>query len=464
MKKLIAYLLILSCTASLFGCAGAGTLEEGEALAGEHVDSQEETIYYPSEEDATDEKPRQEAEKKPEKKPENQSEKKPTSAKPAETQKPAESKPSAEPSETVPNYQSISCRNNNSIYWKEERFQNAATGLCLQLPIPSDWEVVKETDQTYHFQRNGKVIAALSSAAFPDPKDIFDQNSLTDAERLMVFYDVFLYQADKKDTFYRHFEFNAKYLEDEFNFYLRVNYAELDSGATNYMARNALLITEGDSIRSYSEGNGAKAILFLEGADAYLATVHTHLNDMFQQTKKELYAVSEFLTNGSVEDFPSMQYCQEAIRKGQYSHVFVNGFYELDDCSKALGLLKECCAASNTELVLFPSYSESWDFIDEARGFHPDIPLLDWKTEMHRLITSGVSVSALCYPTFRNSTNEVGGYSGAHLVYRTLFCERPPMVSTNSYFYQNIKRTYPAEYFNQDGSELLFSGKTYPIQ
>ena len=308
------------------------------------------------------------------------------------------------------------------------------------------------------------MIAILSSIAFPDPKDSFENNSLTEVERLMVFYDIYWYQVDKKDTFYRHFEFNAKYFEDEFNFYLRVNYAELDTGATNYMARNALPITKGDSIRPYSESTGSKAILFLEGVDASLATVSTHLNDMFQQSKKGLFADAAFLPNGSVEDFPSMKHYQKAIRQGQYSHVFVNGFYETDDCSTALGLLKECCAASNTELVLFPSYSESWDIIDEAREFHPDIPLLDWKAEMHRLITSGISVSDLCYPSFRNTTNEVGGYSGAHLVYRTLFRERPPMVSENSSFYQAIKRIYPAEYFNKDGSESLFGGKTYPIQ
>ena len=65
MKKLITYLLILSCSACLWGCKGAGTFEEVEAQGGEYTDSQEETIYYPSEEDA----PAEEAEKKPEKKP-----------------------------------------------------------------------------------------------------------------------------------------------------------------------------------------------------------------------------------------------------------------------------------------------------------------------------------------------------------------------------------------------------------
>ncbi len=464
MKKILAYLLILSCTASLFGCAGAGTLEEGEALAGDYVDSQEETIYYPSEEDSPKEKPQKETEKTPEKQPEKESEKKPATEKPAETQKPAESTPATDTSETVPDYKSISCRSNSSIDWNTVRFENPGTELCLQLAIPSDWEVVKKTDQTYHFQRNGKEIAALSSSAFPKPKKTFDGYSLTDIERLMVYQDVFWYQTEGNNTFFHHLEFNAKFKDQTFDFFLRMNYAELDKTACNYMMRNAQLITEGESIRPYSQSNGAKAILFLNGIDAQLAEVHTHLNDMFHQSGKELFAVSEYLPQGSMEDFPSLQYCQEAIRKGQYSHVFVNGFYELADCSKALGLLKECCAASNTELVLFPTYSEPWRFIDEAREIHPDIPLLDWSSEVHSLITSGGSFDALCFPNGRNSPTAVGGYAGAHMVYRTLFLEKPPMISNTSSYFSNIKKTYPANYFNKDGSETIYRGKTYSIQ
>ena len=114
--------------------------------------------------------------------------------------------------------------------------------------------------------------------------------------------------------------------------------------------------------------------------------------------------------------------------------------------------------------MLFPSYSEPQQFIGEAREIHPDIPLLDWASELQSLMTSGIPLSNLCYLNGRNSPNPVGGYAGAHMVYRTLFLEKPPMISNTSTYYSNIKKTYPANYFNKDGSETIYSGKTYPIQ
>ena len=91
--------------------------------------------------------------------------------------------------------------------------------------------------------------------------------------------------------------------------------------------------------------------------------------------------------------------------------------------------MKQACSDSYTRLVLFPAHNENKSFIRQIEDRHPEVICLNWQEEINRLIKSSQCRAVyrdFCIDDAHQHTTPLGGYVGAHLIYRALFQEIPP--------------------------------------
>ncbi|MBO5305531.1 MAG: hypothetical protein J6B12_02090 [Clostridia bacterium] len=121
----------------------------------------------------------------------------------------------------------------------------------------------------------------------------------------------------------------------------------------------------------------------------------------------------------------------QSIRDGAYEAVFICGFYAVDEV-KNLGILRDACEESLTELIIFPAHNENASAIAAAKAEHSDLLCLDWKAEINALIEGGVDLWDMCINDQHKHSTPLAGYVGAHMIYRAIYEEMPlaPMKST----------------------------------
>ncbi len=113
------------------------------------------------------------------------------------------------------------------------------------------------------------------------------------------------------------------------------------------------------------------------------------------------------------------------LRRGEYDAVFICGLYGDGDELDALDTLYSECKKSNTRLILFPAHNESIDLVRKAKNLFPQLVVIDWKSEVEALITSGVSTWDMCIKDEHRHSTSLAGYVGAHMIYRAIFGENP---------------------------------------
>ena len=114
------------------------------------------------------------------------------------------------------------------------------------------------------------------------------------------------------------------------------------------------------------------------------------------------------------------------MRNGDFAAVFMCGFYGSGDVS-AFKSFVDACEASNTTLVIFPAHNESNG--SSAASTYRSLHFLNWKGELDTLIASGVDRWDLCIDDYHRHSQPLAGYVGAHMIYRALFGEVPPILS-----------------------------------
>ena len=90
------------------------------------------------------------------------------------------------------------------------------------------------------------------------------------------------------------------------------------------------------------------------------------------------------------------------------------------------------CQRSNTGLIIFPAHNEFEKAIKEADALYDYAHLLDWRNEINMLLDSGVAASDLHENDSFWHTKSLGGYVGAHMIYRSIFEKTPPKLTKSA--------------------------------
>ncbi len=329
------------------------------------------------------------------------------------------------PEQTAPAYKSVVCKAYKSSDWQQVRFSNGS--VSLQLELPRDWTLEKDGDG-YTIMCEDMSIGTVTKTPPAPPESYFEAGTEYVKERLvMTSYQINRYEGER---FCRVYEFNTD-CGSIYNvhIYITVDYGELDDSSGDRLYNSAFCVkkTERVDFPDPSTSNGSKRILMLGNSFINSSRVNMILEDMLRDTDYSLTAVAR--PNVQAHDYADDLYICEQIKSGEYSYVFLCGFYN-DENVDAAKKFSDLCAQSGTHLIMFPAHNEAQSVIDSAH-YGLNITLLDWRGELEGLIDSGVSVEDLREDGIYRHSNLVSGYVGAHMIYRHMFAKIPPTLKNS---------------------------------
>lgn len=318
----------------------------------------------------------------------------------------------------------------NAEGYKTSFFAFANDGVLLNITHPKEWSFQK-TEAGADIIRDGKTVGTLSLGI---PEDGFETLS---TEKLTQRGVTATKRLEKKGTAEYRFRYVYKYESGKRsrNIYLTAALGEVDEKSEDRLFKGVLTV---DKVKSDTMGVLAEKL----GDDSYVAILGNSfvstsdigaiLTEMFDINGKRCRVTAISRGYASVGTYADDGEMLQSIRKGRYDAVFICGFYS--DQTENLGVLKRACDQSKTELVIFPAHNENAGFVSDAHVKYPSLVLLDWKSEIDKLISSGVSKWDMCIQDSHRHSTPLAGYVGAHMIYRAIYGQTPlmPMSRTMS--------------------------------
>ena len=214
---------------------------------------------------------------------------------------------------------------------------------------------------------------------------------------------------------------------------MKVDYYELNSSSVTKLTTKvkiAAALSE-DNLGVMKLTDNRKKILILGNSFIRSSKIGETLSEMC----KNDYAIeASDINNAKVATYATDKTWVNKIKSGQYSAVFMCGFYADGDAVGNFKTIVDACKASSAKLAIFPAHNENNDTIKRAAKENPNIPLLNWKKEIEMLISTGVDTSYFCIDDYHKHSTPLAGYVGAHMIYRAIYGEMPPV--------EDIKYTY----------------------
>lgn len=134
----------------------------------------------------------------------------------------------------------------------------------------------------------------------------------------------------------------------------------------------------------------------------------------------------------------------DEMREGAYDAVFLCGFYAVADATEMEAVV-EACRESGTELIVFPAHNENASAIEAAK-INPYVKVLNWKGEIDLVCSElDVPLDALRIDDTHGHSTSLAGYIGAHMIYRAIFGEVPPIRDQ----YGTLSHSYVEEFLGE---------------
>lgn len=390
----------------------------------------------------------------------------------AQTPLPAE--PSPLPQETAepdtpadaaqPDYKALKCR---SISFSDTLLAGitfASGGRKLALPMPEDWIVEAMPSPVMDILYQGSCIGTISSKQPYTAVEKYEIQARV-KEELRAERAVCSVNEDGKTVYKRLYSFTDTLAQS--TIYVSLDYTALDDAMFFMLFENAAIPTETAAVRHISlfPQNGSDQILILGNSFIATSEIGSFLEQFFIRADKAytLRAVSRGYA--SVEDYAREEWLEE-IRTGRYCAVFQCGLYAPNDVEQFVKV-KRACEDSHTRLVLFPAHNENKSFIRQIEDRYPEVICLNWQEEIDRLIKSPQCRAVyrdFCIDDAHQHTTPLGGYVGAHLIYRALFEEIPPYyVGENPLSMESIS-FYLGSYVDTGKAEELKLERVYQLK
>lgn len=167
-----------------------------------------------------------------------------------------------------------------------------------------------------------------------------------------------------------------------------------------------------------------KRIYFVGNSFIGYSDIPNILREMCQKNGQSLSVSWKWIPNSRITHFTKDEEIMNALRSGKYDALFLCGMYSTDDVADIDAIVK-ACNASGTQIVLFPAHNENASVVEMMRNKLPSLKIIDWKGEIEALIGEGRSFWSFCFDDGPRHSNSIGGYVGAHMIYRAIFGKNP---------------------------------------
>lgn len=323
-------------------------------------------------------------------------------------------------------------RDIHSIKWQTVSFTYSSSNSEIDISFPDDWSF-KKSGKAYEISRNGTVIGAVTNIPSPKPEQIFNLKS--DSAKGFK-YSRSVHKNGDRYTYCICFSHTVD--TETVHLTIEVDYAELCTAAVTRLINDSLLYNVTDNIRGdLTLKNSSKQIVVCGNSFIGSSQLIRWFNQMCQISGNG-YSMQSGLEHMMVSDGHTWN---ERLKNGEFSAILLCGFYS-DDQEDIIKPLKELCKQTNTLLIIFPAHNESPGWVNKALSQNPDLPFIGWQNEIQALIDLGVDYNDMCVDDMHQHTTHLGGYVGAHMIYRSLFKQMPPMIEgTNQLNFSDIKNS-----------------------
>ena len=338
---------------------------------------------------------------------------------------PTESVPPATSDLPNTSYQDIVCFETEGCDTKLLHATDSQSALSVMLP--PEWSYRSVSANEYAVEREGNTIGSIyygTSPVDPEWSAVKTESRSTDDISLQLAIERNV--SEEIARFRYRFDFLYDSREDGFEITLTVDYAEVSEFArmklkSTFALENASDATGFDLV---TNKKAERAILILGNSFVNSSRIGTILQEMCADNGKSLQVTAVSRGMATVATYAADAAMLADIRSGKYGALFMCGFYS-NGQSDHLDAIEEACLVSGTTLVIFPAHNESADAVSYACGKHPKALLLDWKSEINALIAGGVNKWQFCIDDIHQHSTPLGGYVGAHMIYRAIFGQVP---------------------------------------
>ena len=351
----------------------------------------------------------------------------------------------------LPDYSGIECKSSKGYKFSYFQFDDSDRSI-LSLAFPTEWSL-SQGESGYDISRDGEKIGelCLGEASGQEGETVCFNETDTNGG---VAYDWSI--IHRGGEFFHRVVYSCEIDGVERKTTLEVGYAELDEFCMK-RARFSISIKEtstdpGMGIIKLSDKAKSKPILILGNSFIGSSDVGEILDVMcIAGGKHEVIGVSVGMAtvSGNWQEYVA------DMRSGSYAAVFMCGFYGSSDVT-AFGTFVDACKASGTPIVIFPAHNENTEA--GAVNTYPDAYFIDWKGEINALISAGVDCWDMCIDDYHKHSTPMAGYVGAHMIYRALYGEIPPVVSQyGSLYHSDVTKTLGDHYVKTGTVPLIKS-------
>lgn len=330
------------------------------------------------------------------------------------------------------------------------------TYQTIGLPFYENWEQREDGEGGRILLRDGKEIGRLISGAADDLEEWKDLDQKTSSSSAGLVINEYLEKTGTGATLRFRHRYTYSYREDGVfhRITLTVNYGELDKAAQDALRKEVEYgeHTVNPRLNELSELRD-KRILVVGNSFIGTSQIGNIYNQIAERSGKEelMMAVSEGYA--TVKTYAESEYVINRIENGDWSAVFVCGFYT--NMNRELGIIKRACEKSGTKLIIFPAHNENRTMIESAKREYPDLLCLDWKREIDELIAQGRDKWDFCYDDEHLHSTPLAGYVGAMMIWRAIYGEMPSVDINDTYLPQDNYDAILGDYLTSPAIELI---------
>ena len=330
------------------------------------------------------------------------------------------------------------------------------TYQTIGLPFYENWEQREDGEGGRILLRDGKEIGRLISGAADDLEEWKDLDQKTSSSSAGLVINEYLEKNGTGATLRFRHRYTYSYREDGVfhRITLTVNYGELDKAAQDALRKEVEYgeHTVNPRLNELSQLRD-KRILVVGNSFIGTSQIGNIYNQIAERSGKEelMMAVSEGYA--TVKTYAESEYVINRIENGDWSAVFVCGFYT--NMNRELGIIKRACEKSGTKLIIFPAHNENRTMIESAKREYPDLLCLDWKREIDELIAQGRDKWDFCYDDEHLHSTPLAGYVGAMMIWRAIYGEMPSVDINDTYLPQDNYDAILGDYLTSPAIRLI---------
>ena len=373
-----------------------------------------------------------------------------------------------EPEETTPEddeddaYLDIPIQKSKGYTSKEYGFKDSSISLRLKLYLK--WEHRENADGGYLFLRDGMEIGRIVSG---EADDIADWKIIRQQEVVPGTFRVteYLEKSGTGETLRFRHRYCYRYMEcgKERLMTLTIAYGEIDNYVQTQLREHAIYKEHHtDPMYGALSHLQDKPIIVLGNSFIATSRIDYIYNDIAMSSGKAPLMYAQSRGYASISTYAQDSAFLKRISNGEWAAVFLCGFYGQDTTS--VGIIKNACDKSNTQLIIFPAHNESDQMRINATSKYPELICINWKREIDQLIKEGRSKWDFCINDEHLHSTPLAGYVGAMMIWRAIWGEMPDVTLTSGIIDQGKADKILGSYLNSPVFELADASGIYFIE